>query len=444
MKNILLGVVFLFSSHLVQADGQADVFYKEGVSVYKTNPARAYELFVLAAEAGHPAAMAGAGQCCETGSGMATNYAAAIDWYEKAVEHNSLKACEGLARIYASCNDPEFHDGQKAVKYATPVARKKPRDADALSLLAAAHARNMEFDKAILIGLKARGKAKRNNVSDLNKRQNGYVNNVPYPALATTDWIMRAADQGSVWAMCQLARKYDVGFLHDREKAKIWYEKAAEAGDSQAMAYLSSFYRNGRGGEKKMEEAFSWAKKSADAECAMGYYELGECHEAGAGVDKSRQHAAELYIQAYEAGYKKEGHTALAIGRLYGWGLSMPDGPDLNKAIEWYEKSFDEGLYLTYSRLISLYLNPDNSSHHDVEKALTCAKKLYEAAPNEWTWHISVAHAHAHAGLFDDAVDIQRKLISEYKKRRSVDEKYLALREQELESYMMKEKPSYY
>jgi TPR repeat protein len=207
MKSIGLGVVLLLLASLAHGDGEA--LDKQGAAVYASDPAKAFGLFVQAAEAGNPSAMAGAGHCCETGTGTDVDYAKAIEWYEKAVAHNSLKACEGLARIYASCDDPEFHDGKKAVKYATAINRKKSHDPESLALLAAAYARNIEFGKAVEAGTKAVRNAKSPDAAkELRVRAEKYKAGEPLPEKATAVWISRAAEMDALWAVLQQANFY--------------------------------------------------------------------------------------------------------------------------------------------------------------------------------------------------------------------------------------------
>lgn len=222
-----------------------DALYKQGSSLFKTDPSLALELFEQAAEAGNVSAMAGAGHCYENGTGTAIDYAKAIEWYEKAVAENSLKACEGLARIYASCPDPEFHDGEKSVKFATPVVRKKPRDAEALALLAAAYARNCEFKKAIEIATKAS-----RNASDvaaakkMRARLDCLKAGEPEPVVATEVWYFRAAEKNSTWAMVEMAGRYAdrEGALYDAGSAILMCRKSIDAGRIDLLYLLGNVY----------------------------------------------------------------------------------------------------------------------------------------------------------------------------------------------------------
>lgn len=200
MKKTIAGLLVCLTAAI--ACGDADELFKQGAAVFKSDPAQAYSLFVQAAEGGNVSAMVGAGHCLENGVGTEAVYAIAIEWYEKAAAQKNLKACEGLARIHASCPDPQFHDGEKAVQYAEAVVRNKPKDVEALSLLAAAHARNFEFEKAVSNAKQATLLEHNDEAKSLLRlRVEGYEQGRPDPAMATEAWMVAATGSGkSIWA----------------------------------------------------------------------------------------------------------------------------------------------------------------------------------------------------------------------------------------------------
>ncbi len=225
--------------------GSGTELYKQGAAVFKADPVQAYPFFVKAAEEGHVPAMIGAAHCLENGVGTDCDYAKAIEWYEKAVAHNILKACEGLARIYASASDPEFHDGDKAVKYAEALVRKSPRSADALSVLAAAHARNLNFEQAVRFAHKAvecEPRAKEGSL--LREQEAGYMRGRPYPEAATEDWLVQAVEKNSLWAIDFLVKKssdrFDPNF--NPKEAMSLCERGIEAGDGRFYLALGRLH----------------------------------------------------------------------------------------------------------------------------------------------------------------------------------------------------------
>ncbi len=345
MKHMLLGMTLL-SVGLVFSD--SDALYRQGVAAYNSDPATACALFIRAADAGSVSAMAGAGHCYETGAGPEIDYAKAIDWYEKAVKLNSLKACEGLARIYASCEDPEFHDGEKAVKYASAVLRKKPRNEDALVLMASAFARNVQFSKAMEVMTKAGSRASADQAMEIQSLYKGLKSGTPIPAFATDGWLFDAAKQGSLWAMLRRAERCadELSMHHDYDAAIQMYQLAAEKGCSDALLYLGDlhfkcspvqdlkktidFYEKARGSRVDLGDERKYRIKSLllsmkyyrDAEACM---EIGKKIEegfesSGGNFDSSEQSyyqspdpykASLYYIMAYYHG-ALEGKDALS------------------------------------------------------------------------------------------------------------------------------------
>ncbi len=281
MERVLLGLVYLFSACLAEGGGEA--LYKQAAAVYKSDPAQAFGLFVQAAEAGNLSAMVGAGHGCETGIGTTVDYATAIEWYEKAVAHNSLKACEGLARIYASCDDPEFHDGEKAVKYASAIARKKPRDANALSLLAAAHARNIDFEKAVKIQTDAVRYCSLEQAVEFKQRIKEYGCGIPLPDTAAEVWILAAADRGLPWGMFMQGMQCQN--VQEDGRAVEWYTKAVAVGVSDAAIVLGDCHWQGVG-------------------TPVNYIKSFECYEAaqetGASLGEAREKRVSSFAKVWE------------------------------------------------------------------------------------------------------------------------------------------------
>ena len=346
VKRILFGVTVLLLSVLARGDGEA--LYKQGAAVYKTDPAQAFGLFVQAADAGNVSAMVGVGHCYETGTGTVTNHAKAIDWYEKAVDHNSLKACEGLAHIYATCSDPQFHDGEKAVKYASVVARKKSHDAEALSLLAAAYARNMEFDKAVEVNDQACTSARSASlVTELRRRDKFYyANGIAYPASAKQEAIVLALEVVEKDASEENLENLAMAYFNDGQldKATQYKRKVSglraivlalemvekDASDENLKNLAMAYFYDGQ-----LDKAVEYLGRIS------GFHEQNLMDKAYAYYRGDSEERYALSAVYYLAAYMNDdsGLAGQWVGSLYeqgGYGLEK----NLDKAIEWYHKAF--------------------------------------------------------------------------------------------------------
>ena len=85
------------------------------------------------------------------------------------------------------------------------------------------------------------------------------------------------------------------GVERNLDKAKYWWEKAAEQGDSDAQVSLGSMYLYGEGVEQDLEKARYWIEKSVEqgnsnAQCILGllYWPVLRRRKSGSRYGKSR------------------------------------------------------------------------------------------------------------------------------------------------------------
>lgn len=130
--------------------------YRTGRGVPK-NYTRALELFTTADSAGNIVAPAYIAYMYKTGQGVDRDYRQAIDWYSKAGERGNVSGWLHLAYLYATCQDPRYVDGRKAVAYGLKATEKDPGTYASWAALAAAYARNNQFDQAIAAAAKSDG-----------------------------------------------------------------------------------------------------------------------------------------------------------------------------------------------------------------------------------------------------------------------------------------------
>ncbi|VGO16758.1 Secretory immunoglobulin A-binding protein EsiB [Pontiella desulfatans] len=296
--------------------GDADALYRQGAAVFESDPAKACGLFVQAAEQGNVSAMVGAGHCFETGAGAAKDYAKAIAWYEKAVAQNSLKACEGLGRIYASCENPEFHDGEKAVKYAEACVRKNPRNGDALALLAAAYARNFDFGKALESATKAsRSVDSIEQAKEIRSKIERLKADEPIPSVATEAWVFEASNRGNLWATVLMAKRYAdrKGEAYNPRLAIQMCEKAIGAGKLSLYALAGDVYYFAEG-------------SFLDLDKAAEYYKLALKHDC---YEKAKTPVRVRYLKCFEWEAKNCMAAGVRARDGYTYSAEVPSGSDI-------------------------------------------------------------------------------------------------------------------
>ena len=127
-----------------------------------------------------------------------------------------------------------------------------------------------------------------------------------------------AAEAGDIPLMKELAMLYldgddDQEIEPDAEKAVYWFQKAAEAGDEEAMFNLGLHYAKGHGTERDFQLAAEWMDKAAEAgdedaeNCAAQYREIAASiplAEAGDAAAQAllAQRFMELGGSLYQAG----------------------------------------------------------------------------------------------------------------------------------------------
>jgi len=138
-------------------------------------------------------------------------------------------ACEGLARIYASCPDPEFHDGEMAVKCANLALQKDLTDPEIILLLAKAKLRNLEIDEGVRLIIKAANHAETVKKAEVLKELADICKKgTPIPKTASLEWLKKGADLNLPWAMETLAQKH-IAFEADKFNQKLIIEVSDRA-----------------------------------------------------------------------------------------------------------------------------------------------------------------------------------------------------------------------
>ncbi|PVU96957.1 hypothetical protein BB559_002189 [Furculomyces boomerangus] len=98
----------------------------------------------------------------------------------------------------------------------------------------------------------------------------------------------------------------DHGFPIDEETSIMYYQYAAEGGNSKAQYALSRLYLIKNGGliGYNGEKAFEWCKRAAEKKCTDAEYKLGQLYELGIGTESNEEKALFWYKKA-----AKNNHT---------------------------------------------------------------------------------------------------------------------------------------
>ena len=184
------------------------------------------------------------------------------------------------------------------------------------------------------------------------------------------EYLKMSAQQGHVWAQCELGGCYanGRGVEQDEAQAVQWYRKAAEQGYAEALASMAYCYSEGHGVKKNTAEAARWFQKLAqqdapEAQHWMGHcyslhvgddglhhlpevwYWMGHCCSGGWGIEKDMDQAAQLYRKAvqwyHRAAEQGSAGAQYSLGRCYANGTGVKKNLDL--AVQWYKKAAQQG-----------------------------------------------------------------------------------------------------
>ena len=161
----------------------------------------ALKWYTIAAEKGNADAMYSLGYMYENGEGMDQNYPTAMQWYKQAIAKGQTNAMIALGIIYQ--NNDMYTEAENCFKLA---ANKKSNDA------------------ADLLGY-------------FYFVKNRYKEALP--------WLIKAAAKNMPTSLYYLGEMYYHGLEveQDKQKAKIYFEKAATKGDENAVKILKDYYK---------------------------------------------------------------------------------------------------------------------------------------------------------------------------------------------------------
>ena len=238
-----------------------------------------------AAEQGHVDAQYELGEMYEKGWGVQKNYTEAVYWYRKAAGRGNAQAKESLP---------------------------------ALERLEAASQGNADAQYEL-------GKMHQNSPDNYEDDLTARVNHKE-----AAEWYFKAAHQGHVGALENLAEMFDSVFLYhdeeaeksyiigriyysqnDYEEAAEWYERAAVIGHADAQCQLGRMYDMGEGVVENEKKAVEWYREAAEQGHADGQYWLGLRYS----LELDYFEAAEWYQKAAAQGHKDAKKALRSIER---------------------------------------------------------------------------------------------------------------------------------
>jgi TPR repeat protein len=217
-------------------------------------------------------------------------------------------------------------------------------------------------------------------------------------------WAEKAAAQGSAFFEYELGNKLYLG--NNFDKAKEWYEKAANQGFIEAMASLGAIFYNSDNKESNPYKAFEWYEKAAKLGNGRAQYVLGLMYENGKGVNKNIGMALDWYDKATQNNI-----DALSLQILCSNATSTShDATGVEKkirlryqqrAFNWCEKSAEQGDKHAISSLARMYFETKSYS-----KAFEIYEKLAMQGDNNASFYLGE--------MYYDGNGVKKDLVLSY------------------------------
>ncbi|KAI9367755.1 hypothetical protein BJX61DRAFT_527091 [Aspergillus egyptiacus] len=255
------------------ADGYASGLFSKGKEDYD----RAFPLFVAASKHGHVEACYRTALCYEFGWGTRVEASRAQQFYRQAASKNHPGAMLRMAKACLAGDmglGKRYREGIKWLKRAAESSDAQYNSAP--------------YELGVL-------------------HESGYGDDVfPDPSYAA-QLFTKSADLGHVEACYRLGDAYEHGKLNcpkDPALSIHFYTGAAQGGHPLAMMALCAWYLVGAEPvlEKDEDEAYEWAKQSAELGLAKAQYAVGYFTEMGIGCRRDPLEANVWYVKAADQG----------------------------------------------------------------------------------------------------------------------------------------------
>lgn len=282
------------------ADGYASGLFNKGKEDYNA----AFPLFVLAAKHGHAESAFRAGLCYEFGWGCRKDPAKAVQFLRTAASrsHPGAMTRLGKACLSGDLGENRYREGLKWLKRATESAD------------------NMYNAAPYHLGC---------------LYETGYGDDIFKDESYAAELFTQAAELGHAEANYRMGDAYEHGKLNcprDPALSVHFYTGAAERGHTAAMMGLCAWYMVGAEPvlEKDEEEAYEWARRSAELGFVKAQYAVGYFTEMGIGCRRDVLEANVWYVKAADAGDDRAKQRLAAIRAAVSGQTPMEVAPPKN------------------------------------------------------------------------------------------------------------------
>lgn len=250
------------------------------------SPRTHFQSVQSAAERGNARAEYELAQCYARGSGVRQDYVKAVAYLRQSAEQGYADAQTSLGSCYARGLGVKS-DFSEALQWYRKAAAQGDSLAEYCLGYAYAHGNGVpkDFKAAVQWWQKSAGHGQvyaQNALGQFYFREAGSSNSARVKYAEAAKWLRKAAKQGCVGAMNNLAFLYQNGWGVNKNlpRAVKWYRQAALKGDAMAQANLGLMYQDGDGGlPHDKVQAYKWFMLSAEQGNIVGRHSFDEYNE---------------------------------------------------------------------------------------------------------------------------------------------------------------------
>jgi len=201
-------------------------------------------------------------------------------------------------------------------------------------------------------------------------------------------WLQKAAGAGDVEAVVDIGDAYynGKGVAESPSAAIIWYTKAGEAGNVEAMRKLGLIFKDNRV-LTDYDAAYKWLKRAADRNDGAAISAIGDMYDKGMIKEESgnpKTRAAQQYFRAIEL---DDGGGYRGIGQYLQEGTIWP--VNLPQAAAYYKQAADRGDIRAMESLGRMF-ELGQGVQKDSKKAMELFTRAKEMGSlSAWNWVFS-------------------------------------------------------
>ena len=160
-------------------------------------------------------------------------------------------------------------------------------------------------------------------------------------------WMKKSADAGYPMAELNLGLTYFEGNFtpEDLSQAFLYFSRAVNHGNVEAMSYLARCYACGYGTTVNYSRAFALYNEAAEFDDIYAIYQVGQYYAIGRAVEESDELAFKYFLRGANL---NDGDCQAKVAYAYFYGIGIKK--DIDEGLKWLEKSVEQksafGYYL--------------------------------------------------------------------------------------------------